>query len=125
MDHDVVSARARLFSTKQERYISPLLIHDLFCNSESENFELDLFQDYMPNVFTLLRDNDAAKYLPELTSSMAIKCVNVNSSENTEDSVSGNWKRMNRFEGSICGGTLRKSNRASSRALLEYLIIIR
>ncbi|XP_011146081.1 general transcription factor 3C polypeptide 2 isoform X2 [Harpegnathos saltator] len=66
---------------------------------ESENFELDLFQDYTPNIFTLLNNEDAAKYLPELTSSMAIKCV----SDNSSDSVSSSWKHMGRFEGSICG----------------------
>ncbi|XP_014470419.1 PREDICTED: uncharacterized protein LOC106742201 isoform X2 [Dinoponera quadriceps] len=68
---------------------------------ESKNFELDLFQDYMPNAFALLKNEDAAKYLPELMSSMAVKFVNANSWKNTDDSVSGNWKRMSRFEGNI------------------------
>ncbi|XP_018394681.1 PREDICTED: uncharacterized protein LOC108773396 isoform X1 [Cyphomyrmex costatus] len=66
---------------------------------EQKNYELALFKDDMPNCFTLLKNNDAARYFPELTVSMAFKCVNVNSSKTSSDNDS--WKRMNRFEGDI------------------------
>jgi len=68
-----------------------------------KNYELALFKDATPNCFTLLGNNDAAAYFPELTISMAIKHVNVNSSENIDD----NWKRMNRFESDIYESNLR------------------
>lgn len=59
----------------------------------------------MPNPFTLLGDNDAAIYLPELTTSMAFKHVDTNpSNEKMKSSDNDNWKRMNRFEGDVCEG---------------------
>lgn len=67
---------------------------------ELKNYELALFEDNMPNCFTLLGNNDAATYLPELTISMAFK--HANSSENMENSDDKNWMCMNRFESDIC-----------------------
>jgi len=56
----------------------------------------------MPNYFTLLENNDAAMYLPELTISMAFKQVNVNLSKTSSDK--DNWNRINRFESDIYEG---------------------
>lgn len=77
--------------------------------SELKNYELELFGAHVPNAFTLLENNDAAKYLPELTTSMAIKYVNINSAENTEnsDNIYSDWKRFDRFEGDVYKGTAR------------------
>lgn len=70
-----------------------------------KNYELILFEDNMPNAFTLLENNNAAKYLPELTISMATKNVKFNSSKNVENSNNGDkWKRLNRFESDIYEG---------------------
>jgi len=60
----------------------------------------------MPNHFTLLENNEAAKYIPELTTSMSIKYVNVGSSRNTENSETDDWKRIARFESDTYKGTL-------------------
>lgn len=60
----------------------------------------------MPNCFTLLGDDDAATYFPELTISMAFKNIAVNSSKNVKSSDNDDWKRMSRFEGDICEGNL-------------------
>lgn len=57
----------------------------------------------MPNLFTLLKNNDAAKFIPELTISMRLKYVNVNSVKNTENS--GDWRQFARFEGDVHQGT--------------------
>lgn len=59
----------------------------------------------MPNYCILLGNNDAATYLPELTVSMAIRHVDINSSKNV-DSDNDNWIRMNRFEGDVYEGDL-------------------
>lgn len=75
----------------------------------------------MPNVFTLLKNDDAAKYLPELTRSIAIKCANTNLSKDTGDSINGNWKRMSRFEGSLYESTLLKSDNCINCAVEKYL----
>lgn len=56
----------------------------------------------MPNPFTLLENHDAAKYLPELTVSMAIKFVSANSSKNIPNS--DDWKHINRFESNVYEG---------------------
>lgn len=71
-----------------------------------KNYELTLFEDNMPNVFTLLENNNAAKYLPELTISMAIKNVKLNS-QNVENSNNDTWKRLNRFESDIYEGIFK------------------
>ncbi|XP_025265210.1 uncharacterized protein LOC105253667 isoform X2 [Camponotus floridanus] len=68
---------------------------------ELKNYELTLFEDNMPNAFTLLENNNAIKYLPELTISMAIKNVKLNSSQNEENSNNDTWKHLNRFESDI------------------------
>ncbi|XP_072757038.1 uncharacterized protein [Anoplolepis gracilipes] len=68
---------------------------------ELKNYELTLFEDNMPNTFTLLQDNNAIKYLPELTISMAIKNVKFNSPKDVENSDDDEWKRLNRFESDI------------------------
>jgi len=77
-----------------------------------KNYELTLFEDNMPNAFTLLENNNAIKYLPELTISMAIKNVKLNSSQNEENSNNDTWKRLNRFEGDIYEG--RSENLATN-----------
>lgn len=63
----------------------------------------------MPNAFILLENNSAAKYLPELTISMATKHVKVNSSNTSsskfvKNSNDDEWKRLNRFESDIYEG---------------------
>lgn len=59
----------------------------------------------MPNAFTLLENNNAAKYLPELTISMATKNVKFDSPKNVENSNNDDkWKRLNRFESDIYEG---------------------
>lgn len=59
----------------------------------------------MPNAFTLLENNNAAKYLPELTISMAIKNVKLDSPKNVENfNNDDKWKRLNRFESDIYEG---------------------
>ncbi|KAL6447210.1 hypothetical protein ACFW04_001477 [Cataglyphis niger] len=69
---------------------------------ELKNYELILFEDNMPTAFTLLENNNAAKYLPELSISMATKNVKLDSSKNVENSYNGDkWKRLNRFESDI------------------------
>lgn len=55
----------------------------------------------MPNSFTLLEDNAASTYIPELKASMVFKQINTNSSKSADND---NWKRMNRFEGDVCEG---------------------
>jgi hypothetical protein len=70
-----------------------------------KNYELALFKDDVPNHFTLLENNDAAKYIPELTTSMSIKYVNASSSRNTENSDNDDWKRIARFESDTYKGT--------------------
>ncbi|XP_029175162.1 general transcription factor 3C polypeptide 2-like isoform X2 [Nylanderia fulva] len=71
---------------------------------ELKNYELMLFEDDMPNAFTLLENNNAAEYLPKLTISMAIKHVKVNSAKFVENSNDEEWKRLNRFESDIYEG---------------------
>ncbi|XP_018314494.1 general transcription factor 3C polypeptide 2 isoform X2 [Mycetomoellerius zeteki] len=63
---------------------------------ELKNYELALFKDDVPNCFTLLENDDATMYLPELTISMAFKHENVNLSKTSSDK--NNWKRIKRFE---------------------------
>ena len=58
----------------------------------------------MPNAFTLLENNNAAKYLPELTNSMAMKHETIDSSKNEENSNNDTWKRLSRFESDIYEG---------------------
>ncbi|XP_020282617.1 general transcription factor 3C polypeptide 2-like isoform X2 [Pseudomyrmex gracilis] len=65
------------------------------------NYELTLFNCLMPNNFTLLSNNDVAKYLPEMEISMAIKQVNDNSSKNTRYFDNDKWNRLHRFESDI------------------------
>ncbi|XP_070520236.1 uncharacterized protein [Cardiocondyla obscurior] len=71
---------------------------------ELKNYELALFKNDMPNCFTLLGDNDAVTYLPEVTVSMAFKRIDINSPKNIESSKNDNWKQINRFESDICEG---------------------
>ncbi|XP_011173508.2 uncharacterized protein LOC105205720 isoform X2 [Solenopsis invicta] len=68
---------------------------------ELTNYELALFKDDMPNCFTLLKNDEAATYFPNLTISMAVKHVGVTSSKNGENSNNDNWIRINRFEGDV------------------------
>ncbi|XP_026824168.1 general transcription factor 3C polypeptide 2 isoform X2 [Ooceraea biroi] len=72
---------------------------------EQKNYELASFKDYVPNPFTLLKNDDAAKYIPELTISMSVKRVNVGLSKNTEHSDTGgqfaDWKQFARFEADV------------------------
>lgn len=81
-----------------------------------KNYELTLFEDNMPNAFTLLENNNAIKYLPKLTISMAIKNVKFNSSQSVENSNNDTWKRLNRFEGDIYEGI--------SKTLVQTIIFI-
>lgn len=90
-------------------YVSLALYKNLsffICNSQLNNYELTLFNCLMPNNFTLLSNNDVAKYLPEMEISMAIKQVNDNSSKNTRYFDNDKWNRLHRFESDIYDGTL-------------------
>lgn len=60
----------------------------------------------MPNNFTLLSNNDAAKYFPKVEISMAMKQVNDNSSKDTSYFDNDKWNRLRRFESDIYDGTL-------------------
>lgn len=70
--------------------------------SEEKNYELDLFNDYSPNPFTLLKNDDAAKYLPELELSMRTKKQDVKSEKSSNTEIS--WKQWRRFEGGFDEG---------------------
>ncbi|XP_012231814.2 uncharacterized protein [Linepithema humile] len=70
---------------------------------ERKNYELTLFNDLMPNSFTLLRSDDAAKYLPELITSMPFKYANANSSKKGK-SDNSDWKHIGRFESNFYEG---------------------
>ncbi|XP_047356622.1 general transcription factor 3C polypeptide 2-like isoform X1 [Vespa velutina] len=67
---------------------------------EMENYEFQLFHDYLPNPFVLLNNEDAMRYLPPLKASMPTKTVNLNSSGNVENEES-EWKYWKTFEGGI------------------------
>lgn len=60
----------------------------------------------MPNTFTLLTNNNAAKYLPEVEISMAMKQMNDDSSNNIKHSDNDKWNRLRRFESDIYDGML-------------------
>ncbi|KAK2586559.1 hypothetical protein KPH14_011445 [Odynerus spinipes] len=70
---------------------------------ELENYELRLFDDYLPNPFVLLNDKDAMQYLPPLKKSMPTKTVTLTLSGKPKD-VEDTWKYWNTFEGGISEG---------------------
>ncbi|XP_043490476.1 uncharacterized protein LOC122516600 [Polistes fuscatus] len=67
---------------------------------EMENYEFQFYDDYLPNPFVLLNNEDAKQYLPPLKVSMATKTVTVNSSTNTKHGEE-EWKYWKTFEGGI------------------------
>ncbi|KOC69943.1 General transcription factor 3C polypeptide 2 [Habropoda laboriosa] len=69
---------------------------------ERKNYKFNLFNDYLPNHFTLLNNTDVIKYLPELEVSVCTK--QESSSENTYDTEIP-WKQWKRFEGGFDEGT--------------------
>ena len=77
------------------------MIFIIFFNSEEKNYEFCLFNDYSPNQFTLLNNDDILKYLPELEISMRTRKENVcETLSNTEIT----WKQWKRFEGGLDEG---------------------
>lgn len=67
----------------------------------------------MPNHFTLLENDDAANYIPQLTVSMSIKTVNGKQLQDNEKSDNSDWKQFARFEGDIHEGTRALSSKFS------------
>ncbi|KAI4502019.1 hypothetical protein M0802_002701 [Mischocyttarus mexicanus] len=67
---------------------------------EMENYEFQFYNDYLPNPFILLNNEDAKQYLPPLKVSMATKTVTVNSSTNMEHGEK-EWRYWKTFEGGI------------------------
>nr|XP_033329711.1 uncharacterized protein LOC117222223 [Megalopta genalis] len=63
---------------------------------EQKNYELQLYHNYTPNTFTLLKNTDATKHLPQVEVSMRTR------TEKTPENLSQSeisWKQWQRFEG--------------------------
>ncbi|KAK0182296.1 hypothetical protein PV327_000448 [Microctonus hyperodae] len=74
---------------------------------ELKNYCLHLFDDYQPNNFILLSNNEANDYIPKLTESMRVKQMNVrelNSKNDKSHTENDEWKIWNRFESSVIDG---------------------
>ncbi|XP_076288407.1 uncharacterized protein LOC143212945 isoform X2 [Lasioglossum baleicum] len=69
---------------------------------EQRNYEFRLYENHTPNQFTLLKNADAAKYLPQLEVSMRTRTGSTNS-ENLSDTETS-WKQWQRFEGGFDKG---------------------
>ncbi|XP_058802293.1 uncharacterized protein LOC131670594 [Phymastichus coffea] len=60
---------------------------------ERKHFKFSIFNDFMPNVFTLMKEKDAKSYLPELDSSLPVRFIKKNGDLNDSE-----WKNWSRFE---------------------------
>lgn len=70
--------------------------------SEQKNYEFHLFNDCTANHFTLLKNADVAKYLPELEVSMCAKKESAGFEKLSNAEIP--WKRWKRFEGGFDEG---------------------
>ncbi|XP_015431644.1 PREDICTED: uncharacterized protein LOC107187950 [Dufourea novaeangliae] len=64
---------------------------------EQRNYELHLYQDQTPNEFTLLKNSDAIRYLPQSEVSMRTKTESKQSDKLSDTETT--WKQWKRFEG--------------------------
>ncbi|KAG7213536.1 hypothetical protein KM043_002796 [Ampulex compressa] len=69
---------------------------------ELEHYDLQLFDNYVPNKFTLLENDDATKHLPELEISMGTNKQTAKEEEIQSNNIK--WKYWKRFEGAIDDG---------------------
>lgn len=69
--------------------------------SELKNYKIDLFEEYVPNTFELLNENNAREYLPEVKESMFMKTDKNNKSKSESE-----WKKWSRFEGKCLQGKI-------------------
>ncbi|XP_076643238.1 uncharacterized protein LOC143353645 isoform X2 [Halictus rubicundus] len=69
---------------------------------EQKNYELQLYENHIPNQFTLLKNADVAKYLPQVEVSMKTRTESTNSENLSNTEIS--WKQWQRFEGGFDKG---------------------
>ncbi|XP_015589365.1 uncharacterized protein LOC107264998 [Cephus cinctus] len=72
---------------------------------ELKNYRLNLYETFVPNSFTLLKNQEAAQYLPNVEKSIAVSSIKPKPENRSKESDrEHNWKHFNRFEASLDTG---------------------